>query len=97
MLCLVINSLYDSLVAIIRKNSIFHDDLSDPWDKFCTPDLGLQGYRIIQVGKDLWRSPVQSSAPSWVISEVRSGLEDLQGQRKHHFLGQPVPLLDCHG
>lgn len=55
-LCLVINSLQDSLVAINRKNDIFPDNLSDPWDKFCTPDLRLQGFRMICVGRGLWMS-----------------------------------------
>lgn len=56
MLCLVINSLQDSLVAINRKNDILCDNLSDPQDKSCTPDLGLQGYRMICVGRHLWMS-----------------------------------------
>lgn len=56
MLSLVINSLQDSLGAINRKNDILCDNLPDPQDKFCTPDLGLQGYRMICVGRDLWMS-----------------------------------------
>jgi len=78
-------SLCNSVVIIMRINGIFHENPSDPRDIFCTPDLRLQGCRIIQVGRDLWRSLGWSFAQTWVISEVQSGLEDHPGQRRDNL------------
>lgn len=51
--------------------------------------------RVIQVGGDLRRSPVQTSAQSRIIPGcfIQLGLKSPQGWRWHKLSGQPAPSL----